>query len=156
MKHSSWQANGAGADTEVAFGFVCFCPPSPCLCEQVYRAAPVMDQTSCLESQLLAWLWHKDLCCSHRNLLLNESIIPGKPKIRWIKHSLCSYPHEGVCKGIWFLLMLSMPLAPGTGHHHQAQIRGIASIDCYQVWIRAAMYTHTRSFSVEILGGVTH
>ena len=28
---SSWQANGAGADTEAAFGFVCFCR-LPCLC----------------------------------------------------------------------------------------------------------------------------
>ena len=72
-----------------------------CVCGQVHRAAPVVDQTNCLESQLLAWLWHKNLCCSHRNLVLNESIISGKPKIRWIKHSFCSYPREGLCKGIW-------------------------------------------------------
>ena len=97
---SSWQANGAGADTEAAFGFVCFCR-LPGLCGQVHKAAPVVDQTNCLESQLLAWLWHKNLCCSHRNLVLNRSIISGKPKIRWIKHSFCSYPREGLCKGIW-------------------------------------------------------
>ena len=72
-----------------------------CVCGQVHRAAPVVDQTNCLESQLLAWLRHKNLCCSHRNLVLNESIISGKPKIRWIKHSFCSYPREGLCKGIW-------------------------------------------------------
>ena len=77
---SSWQANGAGADTEAAFGFVCFCR-LPCLCGQVHRAAPVMDQTNCLESQLLAWLWHKNLCCSHRNFVLCESIISGNPKM---------------------------------------------------------------------------
>ena len=81
-RQSSWQANGAGADTEVAFGFVCFCR-LPCLCGQVHRAAPVVDQPNCLESQLLAWLWHKNLCCSHRNLVLNESVISGKPKIRF-------------------------------------------------------------------------
>ena len=76
----SWQANGAGADTEAAFGFVCFCR-LPCLCGQVHRAASVVDQTNCLESQLLAWLWHKNLCCSHRNFVLCESIISGNPKM---------------------------------------------------------------------------
>ena len=136
----SWQANGAGADTEAAFGFVCFCR-LPCLCGQVQSCA-------CCGSDKLFGIPTLGLALAQKPLL--------QPQESWgMRVLFLENPSSGELNTLFVLTlvrvcekasesvpMLSMPLAPGTGHHHQAQIRGIASIDCYQVWIRAALYMH--------------